>query len=79
MLVPVSTFPQWTVIVEKMMECYKIIGELDDDDLRYVHILDIETSQDLEGRNVASKKFLQSLKINKVKLGPLKILSSLIL
>ena len=64
--VPLSNMPQWVVTLEKDLELYHIALDIDDDDLRDVHIPKTKGSQFVEGPEIISYKFLKPLKTKKV-------------
>ena len=49
--------------VQHWMECYNIIGELDDDGPRDIHILEYEGTREMDGSGVLSDKFMNPLKM----------------
>ena len=57
------------MIIEKMMEWYNVLGELEDDDMREVHIVEFEGIWELDAPRILSDKILNPLKIKKVNVG----------
>ena len=51
------------------MECYNVIGEINDDDPLDQYIPDSEGTHAVEGFGISSDKFLNPLKVNKVNIG----------
>ena len=64
-------FHQCSTIVQHWMECYDIIGELNDDHSLDINILDPKGTCIVEGSGVSNDKFMNLLKIKKVNVGSL--------
>ena len=51
------------------MECYNVMGELDDDDPLNINIPNLEGISTVEGFGISNNQFLSPLKMNKVNSG----------
>ena len=58
-------FNQNNATIQHCMECYKVIGEPDDDDPLDVNILEYEGTSGVEGLIIFSNQFLNLIKIKK--------------
>ena len=68
-LVATMNFHQCSTTVHHWMECYNIIGELDDDDSIEINIPESRGMRVVEGVGISSDQFLSPLKIKKVNIG----------
>ena len=69
-LIELPVGSQWTLAPQMMTKCYKVSGELDDeDDPRVFYVPKSEGSRDIEAPKMPCDKFKQLLKIKKVNIG----------